>query len=116
MPFNDHAQLLPRVQISPAAPFPILLTAMDETSSFSLEFLAEHCVDPVYSYLPTCYSPSSLRTPRLAALEFAVISMALNVAPGGGPSVELSTIKTLGLQSRNSLRDAEVHGLEGQLR
>lgn len=65
---------------------------MNETFSFSLEFVAEHPVDPVYPYFLAAHSTSKLRSPRLAALGVVVSEITLDVATGGGPTVEFLTV------------------------
>lgn len=98
--------------VTPSAPSPALPVAMNDTSSFLLEIVAEHRIDRIYLYLPNGDSPSSLLSPLLVALDVAIRDATLNVAPGDGPKGEFVTVEMTELQSRVSLRNAEA--LEGR--
>lgn len=115
-PFQDHLPLMLRVWIVTRSAFsPILDVTMNETSLPLLEIVAEHRFDPVFTHLAVGCGPSSLLSPRLAALKVAVSDSSLNIAPGDFPTTESVAAETRGWQILVRERDTEVRKLECRL-
>lgn len=96
---DDHPSLMLRVSAVPPSALSLILLAIAGTFWASVKILAEHCVDPVYPYLPTTYSPFNLLSLRLVALEVTVPDFTLNIAPGDVPAVKSLAVEVRIFQS-----------------
>lgn len=86
--FDDHPQLVQRATTvllsAPSLPLPV---TWNGRYSLSLKIVANYLLNPVYTYLATRYSPSSLLLTRRTVLRFAIPNITLRVAPDNGPTM-----------------------------